>query len=128
MFFIPAFLLAWYHNRLPSACNPLQVVGRTPLFFYLIDVHLLAAGALVLNMYQTGGLSQTTIAAAAVLLVLYPLCRRQGRAKKVHPGSLLRFLKFFILWRDEANTGLTPFIQWFECISNILKLKIDEFI
>ena len=64
----------------------------TPLFFYLIHVHLLTAGAWALNMHHTGGLPETFIAAAAVLLVLYPLCRWYGRVKKAHPGSLLRFL------------------------------------
>jgi uncharacterized membrane protein len=92
MFLILAFLFAWYRNRKPSAYNPLQVFGRTPLFFYLIHVHLLAAGARLLNMQQTGGLSETGLAATAVLLVLYPLCRWYGRVKKSHPGSLLRFL------------------------------------
>jgi uncharacterized membrane protein len=92
MFLILALLFAWYRNRQPSASNPLLVFGRTPIFFYLIHVHLLAAGARVLNFHQTGGLPQAFIAAAAVLLVLYPLCRWYGRVKKTHPGSLLRFL------------------------------------
>jgi hypothetical protein len=92
MFLILAFLFAWYRSRKPSAYNPLLVFGRTALFFYLIHVHLLAAGAWVLNMHQTGGLSEAFIAAAAVLLVLYPFCRWYGRVKKAQPGSLLRFL------------------------------------
>ncbi|MDH3829516.1 MAG: heparan-alpha-glucosaminide N-acetyltransferase domain-containing protein, partial [Desulfobacterales bacterium] len=40
MFLILAFLFAWYRNRNASAANPLQVFGRTPLFFYIIHVHL----------------------------------------------------------------------------------------
>jgi len=92
MFLMLAFLFAWYRSPQSSAYNPLLVFGRTPLFFYLIHVHLLAAGAWALNMHHTGGLPETFIAAAAVLLVLYPLCRWYGRVKKAHPGSLLRFL------------------------------------
>ena len=92
MFLILALLFAWYRSRNPSAYNPLLVFGRTPLFFYLIHVHLLAAGAWMLHMHQTGGLPAAGIAAASVLLVLYPLCRWYGRVKKTHPNSLLRFL------------------------------------
>lgn len=92
MFLILAVLFIWYRNRNPSAANPLQVFGRTPLFFYVIHVHLLAAAAWFLNIHQTGGLRETYLATAVVLLVLYPLCRWYGRLKKTYPQSLLRYL------------------------------------
>lgn len=92
MFLILAFLFAWYRNRNAAAANPLQVFGRTPLFFYVIHVHLLAAGARVLNIYRAGGLAETFAATVAVLLLLYPLCRWYGRLKQAHPKSLLRYL------------------------------------
>ena len=92
MFLILAFLFAWYRNRNASAANPLQVFGRTSLFFYVIHVHLLAAAAWVLNMQRAGGLAATYLATVAALLVLYPLCRWYGHVKQTHPTSLLRYL------------------------------------
>jgi uncharacterized membrane protein len=92
MFLILAALFAWYRNRSASAANPLQVFGRTALFFYVIHVHLLAAAAWLLNMHQTGGLSETYLATGVVLMVLYPLCRWYARLKQTYPQSLLRYL------------------------------------
>ena len=92
MFLILALLFAWYRNRHASAANPLQVFGRTPLFFYIIHVHLLAAGAWALNLHRAFGLLETYIATVVLLLVLYPLCRWYGRFKQSRPKSLLRYL------------------------------------
>ena len=92
MFLILAFLFAWYQNRNASATNPLQVFGRTPLFFYIIHVHLLAAAAWLLNMKQTGGLTETYLATVLALAVLYPLCRWYGNFKHARPQSILRYL------------------------------------
>ena len=92
MFLILAILFGWYRNRKASAANPLQVFGRTALFFYVIHVHLLAAAAWLLNMHQTGGLLETYAATGAALLVLYPLCRWYDRLKQSHPKSLLRYI------------------------------------
>ena len=92
MFFILAFLFVWHQNRNASATNPLQVFGRTPLFFYIIHVHLLAAASWLLNMQQTGGLAATYLATGVALLVLYPLCRWYRNFKHARPQSLLRYL------------------------------------
>jgi len=92
MFLMLAFLFGWYRSRKASAVNPLLVFGRTPLFFYVIHVHLLAASAWMLDLYQAGGLIETYIATIAELMVLYPLCRWYGRVKHSNPGSLLHYL------------------------------------
>lgn len=92
MFLILAFLFSWYRKRNAAPSNPLHVFGRTPLFFYVLHVHLLSAGAWLLHMHQAGGLTETFIAAFAVLLVLYPLCRWYANVKQAHPDSLLRYL------------------------------------
>ena len=92
MFLILAFLFAGYRNRNASAANPLQVFGRTPLFFYIIHVHLLAAAAWVLNLHRAFGLMETYTATVVALMVLYPLCRWYGRLKQTRSKSLLRYL------------------------------------
>ena len=92
MFLVLAVLFAWYRNRKASTINPLQVFGRTPLFFYVLHVHILMVAARVLNMYRSGGLLETFFSTAAVLLVLYPLCRWYDGLKRAFPQSLLRYL------------------------------------
>jgi uncharacterized membrane protein len=92
MFLLLALLFAWYRKRPGSPANPLLVFGRTPLFFYVIHVHLLVASAHLLGMHKTGGLIEAIVAALLVMIILYPLCRRYGNIKKFHPGSILRYL------------------------------------
>ena len=92
MFLLLALLWAWYQRRPGSPANPLLVFGRTPLFFYVIHVHLLAVCAHLLGMYKTGGLKETFVATLLVLLLLYPLCRWYANFKKSHLDSLLRYL------------------------------------
>ena len=92
MFLLLAFLCAWYKKRAGSPANPLLVFGRTPLFFYVIHVHLLTAAAYLLGMHKTGGLLETFIAAILALAALYPLCRWYGQIKKTRPGSFLRYI------------------------------------
>lgn len=72
--------------------DPLLVFGRTPLFFYVLHVHLLSSSAVLLGLWKTGGLVETFIAAASILLILYPLCRWYAGLKKSHPKSVLRFV------------------------------------
>jgi uncharacterized membrane protein len=92
MFLIMASLFAWYRNRNASAANPLHVFGRTPLFFYIIHVHLLATAGWLLNLQLAFGLIETYLVTVVALLVLYPLCRWYDRVKQARPKSLLRFL------------------------------------
>jgi uncharacterized membrane protein len=92
MFLLLAFLFAWYKKRMGSPANPLLVFGRTPLFFYVIHVHLLVAAAHLVGMYKAGGLIETFAAAILVLIILYPLCRWYASTKKSHPNRFLRYL------------------------------------
>jgi uncharacterized membrane protein len=92
MFLLLALLGAWYQKRPGSPGNPLLAFGRTPLFFYVIHVHLLTASAHLLGMYKTGGLIETFVAALLVMVILYPLCRWYGNLKKSYPGSFLRYI------------------------------------
>jgi len=92
MFLLLAVLWAWYQNRPGSPANPLLVFGRTPLFFYVIHVHLLAAAAHLLGLHKTGGLQETFSATIIVLMILYPLCRWYGQIKATLPWKILRYL------------------------------------
>jgi uncharacterized membrane protein len=92
MFLLLALLCAWYKKRAGSPANPLLVFGRTPLFFYVIHVHLLTAAAYLLGMHKTGGLLETFIATILVLMILYPLCRWYGQIKKTRSSGILRYL------------------------------------
>jgi len=74
------------------AGDPLLVFGRTPLFFYVLHVHLLSGAAVLLGAWKTRGLPDAFMAAGAVLLILYPLCRWYAGFKRSRPQSLLRFV------------------------------------
>ena len=89
-----AFALFTYLYRNGPLCSgdPLTIFGQTPLFFYILHVHLLQVGAKLTGLWKAGGLTETWLATAAVLIVLYPLCRWYAGIKKTHPGSLLRFV------------------------------------
>jgi uncharacterized membrane protein len=92
MFLFLAALFAWYAKNTGNSRNPLLVFGQTPLFFYVIHVHLLAAAALLLNMRRAGGLVETWIATVGALLVLYPLCYWYGRIKRRGTIGVLRYI------------------------------------
>jgi uncharacterized membrane protein len=74
------------------AGDPLIVFGRTPLFFYILHVHLLSGGAVLLGLWEARGLTEAFTATAAVLMILYPLCRWYAKIKRLHPKSILRFV------------------------------------
>lgn len=73
--------------------NPLLVFGQTALFFYMLHFILLGASATVITggMMQRG-LTETWIAAVAVLVVLYPICRWFRTKKRQHPKSFLQYI------------------------------------
>ncbi len=81
-----------YTNGRIFSGHPLLVFGRVPLFFYVLHVHLLSVGAVLLGLWKAGGLKETFMATAVVLLILYPLCRWYADLKRSHPRSILRFV------------------------------------
>ncbi len=92
MFLCLAALFSYYRRRTAAHWAPLVVFGQTPLFFYILHVHLLSAGAWILGLQRKGGLIETFLATSAVLLVLYPACRWYRRLKLNRRYSLLRYL------------------------------------
>lgn len=81
--------LAWAWTR---PWRPLQVLGQTALFYYLLHVHLLKLAANASGMHKSEGLGVTALAWLAVMVALYPLCRCYLALKRKHPDSALRFL------------------------------------
>lgn len=70
----------------------LLVLGQTALFFYLVHWVLLGLPAIGLGLMGQRGLGVTYGAAAAVVLVLWPVCRRYRRYKRAHPDHWVRFI------------------------------------
>ncbi len=88
-----AALLA-LQSRIPSprARNPLLVLGRTALFFYLAHFFVLGAAATALGLVGKGGLVHTYAAAAGAVVVLYPACLWYGRYKAAHPEGFAQYI------------------------------------
>jgi uncharacterized membrane protein len=76
----------------PRPRNPFLVLGRTALFFYLLHFFLLAAAGAALGLVGRGGLELTYVAAAAVVVALYPACLWYGRYKAAHPGGFTQYI------------------------------------
>jgi len=75
------------------ALQPLLVLGSTAFFYYLLHAHLLNVVALVSRADRNRhGLLKTYVAAAAVLVLLYPLCTRYRRYKAAHPDGWTRYI------------------------------------
>ena len=70
----------------------LMVLGRTPMFFYLLHVPCLFLAARASGYTHALGLGGTALFAGAVIVVLYPLCRWYGRYKAAHPDALTRYV------------------------------------
>jgi hypothetical protein len=89
---IMALLYKLYPNARLSSRDPLLVFGRAPLLFYLLHVHLLSGSAVLLGLWKTAGLAETVLSTAAVLVMLYPLCRWYTGYKQTHSNRILRLI------------------------------------
>ncbi|HTB76119.1 MAG TPA: heparan-alpha-glucosaminide N-acetyltransferase domain-containing protein [Polyangiaceae bacterium] len=76
----------------PKDDGPMLVLGRTPMFFYLLHIPLLVLAAHALGVSHTLGLGATYGFAALVIAVLYPVCRVYRRYKEAHPDGWTRYL------------------------------------
>jgi uncharacterized membrane protein len=68
------------------------VLGRTPMFFYLLHIPLLVLAAHALGVAHRLGLGWTYFFAGAVIAALYPLCRRYARYKAARPSGWTRYI------------------------------------
>ena len=72
--------------------NPILVFGQTAFFFYVLHILILEMAARALNLHERMGLGTAYLAAAAVLVLLYPLCLWYRRYKSAHPGGWARYI------------------------------------
>ncbi len=68
------------------------VFGQTALFFYLVHRLAFEVPATYFGLRGFGNLATTYIAAAAMLLLLYPACRIFRSFKAKHRDTFLRFI------------------------------------
>ena len=85
-----------YERRMrgaPRHWNPLLVFGQTALFFYILHFILLGGSALAITGgMMKRGLPEAYSAAAATLVVLYPVCVGFRRLKQRFPNSVLQYI------------------------------------
>jgi len=92
---IMALLLAGFARLARAVTAPPTwslVLGQAALFFYLLHIHILTLASQALGMHKAAGLAETFAAAAAVVLLLFPLCWWYRSFKQAHPRSLARFI------------------------------------
>jgi uncharacterized membrane protein len=87
-----AGLFKWSERRTPNHGNLCLVLGQTPMFFYLLHFPLLELSARVLGIEHAFGIRAAFLGAAAVITVLYPVCRVYRSYKSAHKHSWLRYL------------------------------------
>ena len=87
--------LAFTAVRAPIAqwvLRPLELLGRTALFYYVLHAHLMGAFALLTDTRRAFGIDGALLGAIACLLLLYPACIAYDRYKRAHPDGWTRFL------------------------------------
>jgi uncharacterized membrane protein len=72
--------------------GPFYLFGQTALFYYLVHRLAFEIPATYFGLRGFDGLTATYGAAAAMLVLLYPMCRWYRSEKAAHPTSLLRYL------------------------------------
>jgi uncharacterized membrane protein len=75
-----------------SRWNPLLVLGQTALFFYLLHIHLISAGAVLLGRIGKGGLPDAYLGGFLAVIVLYPVCMWYRDYKAAHPTGFAQYV------------------------------------
>jgi len=67
--------------------NPVLVLGQTALFFYLLHIHVIGLGAILLGRIGSGGLPDAYLGGLGVVVALYPACLWYRSYKAAHPNG-----------------------------------------
>jgi uncharacterized membrane protein len=84
--------LAGREAQAESHLRWLTVLGRTPMFFYLLHIPLLAIVAEALGLKSELGMGAAYGFAALAVVALVPACQQYARYKAAHPGGWTRYL------------------------------------
>lgn len=81
-------------GRLRVLLHPLEIYGRTPFFFYVIHIPLMAVLTRRLGLlpHQEGDVGTALVAWVGLLIVMYPLCRWFGGMKARTTNPLIRMM------------------------------------
>ena len=89
---LAAFFRLAEARRAASPNSVLMVLGQTPMFFYLLHFPLLVGGSRLMGVNEKLGLGATYLGAAAVVALLYPVCRWYRGYKAAHRTGWPRFI------------------------------------
>ena len=92
MALIMAFMFRLAANRTPRPNSLLMVLGQVPMFFYLLHFALLVQSARLFGLEKKCGVGVSYLGAAAVIALLYPLCRWYRGYKAAHRTGWVRFI------------------------------------
>ena len=92
MALILAGLFTLAAKRTPRPNSLLMVLGQTPMFFYLLHFPLLVQSARLLGIEKKYGVDSAYLGAAAVIAVLYPVCRWYRGYKAAHRSGWVRYV------------------------------------
>jgi uncharacterized membrane protein len=79
-------------TRTPRPNSLLMVLGQTPMFFYLLHFPLLVQSARLFGIEKKYSIGAAYLGAAAVIAVLYPVCRWYRGYKAAHRTSWVRYV------------------------------------
>jgi uncharacterized membrane protein len=108
-------ILAWMENLKTNLLEPMRIIGRVPLFYYILHFYLIHVTALCLYMITTGtswseidfhfskgfggiprGIGYTLgwvyVAWISIVIALYPLCKWYHQYKSTHNRWWLGYL------------------------------------
>jgi uncharacterized membrane protein len=89
---ILALLFSLAANRTPRPNSLLMVLGQVPMFFYLLHFPILVQSARLFGLEKKEGVVSSYLGAAAVVALLYPLCRWYRGYKAKHRTGWVRFV------------------------------------
>jgi uncharacterized membrane protein len=89
---ILAFMFRLAASRTPRPNSLLMVLGQVPMFFYLLHFPILVQSARLFGLEKKCGVGSSYLGAAAVIALLYPLCRWYRGYKARHRTGWVRFV------------------------------------